>query len=44
VEGTTKTLTLSGLGQMYLIATVKAGAGGNAETLQLDYIKCRQLR
>lgn len=44
VEGTTKTLTLSGLGQMYLIATVKAGAGAGAETLQLDYIKCRQVR
>jgi hypothetical protein len=44
VQGTTKTLTLSGLGQMYLIGTVKAGAGGAAETLQLDYIKCRQLR
>lgn len=44
VAGTTKQITLSGLGQMYLVTTVKAGAGGNAETLQLDYIKVVQVR
>ncbi len=44
VTGPTKTLTLSALNQMYLIATVKAGAGAGAETLQLDYIKAMQTR
>lgn len=44
VAGTTKQITLSGLNQMYLVANIKAGSGGDVETLQLDYIKCVQLR
>lgn len=42
--GTTKTLTRAGLVPMYLVGGLKAGPSGNAETLQIDYIKCVQLR
>lgn len=42
--GTAKTITLSGLEEMHLVAGVKAGPSGNAETLQIDYIKVVQLR
>lgn len=38
-----QTITLASLAQMALFATIKAG-GANAETLQLDYIKCYALR
>lgn len=44
VAGASKQITLSGLNQMQLIATIKAGAGGAAETLQVDYLKVLQLR
>jgi hypothetical protein len=42
--GTAKNITLAGLEEMHLVAGVKAGPSGNAETLQIDYIKCVQLR
>ena len=38
--GTPKNITLASLAQMYLVATIKSGAGGAAETMQLDYIRC----
>lgn len=42
--GTTKNLTRAGLEEMHAIFGVKAGPSGNAETLQVDYVKCVQLR
>jgi hypothetical protein len=42
--GTAKDITLAGLEEMHLVAGVKAGPSGGAETLQIDYIKCVQLR
>ena len=42
--GVAKNITLSGLEEMHLIAGVKAGPTNGAETLQIDYIKCVQLR
>jgi hypothetical protein len=44
VRGTAQNLTLSGLEEMHLVAGVKAGPGGNAETLQIDWIRVAQLR
>lgn len=44
VAGTAQNITLSGLEEMHLVFGVKAGPGGAAETLQVDYIKCMQLR
>lgn len=44
VAGTSKTITLSGLEEMHLVFGVKAGPTAAAETLQVDYIKCVQLR
>lgn len=44
VAGTAKNITLASLPQMYLVATVKAGAGGAAETMGLDYLKVLQVR
>lgn len=41
---TAHSITLSGLEEMHVVAGVKAGPGGAAETLQIDYIKCVQLR
>jgi hypothetical protein len=43
-KGTAKNITLSGLEEMNIVYGVKAGPSGAAETLQIDYIKCRQLR
>ena len=43
-KGTAQNITLSGLEEMHIVYGVKAGPGGAAETLQVDYIKCRQLR
>lgn len=42
--GTAKDITLSGLEEMHVVFGVKAGPGGGAETLQIDYVKCLQLR
>jgi len=42
--GTAQNITLSGLAEMNVIAGVKAGPSGGAETLSIDYIKCVQLR
>jgi hypothetical protein len=44
VKGAAQTITLSGLEEMHLVIGVKAGPGGAAETLQIDYIKCVQER
>jgi hypothetical protein len=43
-KGTAQNITLSGLEEMHTVYGVKAGPSGAAETLQIDYIKCRQLR
>ncbi len=42
--GTAKNITLSGLEEMHLVAGVKAGPAAQVETLQIDYIRCVQLR
>lgn len=47
VDGVAKTaqnITLSGLEEMHLVFGVKAGPTAAAETLQVDWIKCLQLR
>lgn len=42
--GAPQNITLAGLEEMHLVAGVKAGPTGAAETLQVDYIKIVQLR
>lgn len=42
--GTAQNITLAGLAEMHLVAGVKAGPTAAAETLEIDYIKCVQLR
>ena len=42
--GTAKDITLAGLEEMNLVFGVKAGPTAAAETLQIDYIHCVQLR
>lgn len=42
--GTSKTITLLGLEEMYAIFGVKAGPTAAAETLQVDYVRVVQLR
>lgn len=42
--GTAQSITLSGLEEMHLVFGVKAGPTAAAETLQIDYVKCLQLR
>lgn len=44
VAGTAQNITLSGLEEMHAVFGVKAGPGGAAETLQVDYFKLVQLR
>jgi hypothetical protein len=44
VAGTAQNITLSGLEEMHVVYGVKAGPTGGAETLQIDYVKCLQLR
>lgn len=44
VAGTAQNITLSGLEEMHLVFGVKAGPGAAAETLQVDYVRCIQLR
>lgn len=42
--GTPQNITLSGLEEMHLVFGVKAGPSAAAETLQVDYVRCVQLR
>ena len=42
--GTSQNLTLASMTASKLVFGVKAGPGGAAETLQMDYIRCLQLR
>lgn len=42
--GTRQPITLAGLEEMHLVFGVKAGPTGGAETLQVDYVRCLQLR
>lgn len=44
IAGTAQNITLSGLEEMHLVFGVKAGPTAAAETLQVDYIRCVQLR
>lgn len=44
VKGTAQNITLSGLEEMHIVFGVKAGPTAAAETLQIDYVKCLQLR
>lgn len=43
-KGTPQNITLSGLEEMHMVFGVKAGPGGAAETLSVDYIGCWQER
>lgn len=43
-KGTAQDITLSGLEEMHVVFGVKAGPTAAAETLQIDYIKCMQIR
>jgi hypothetical protein len=42
--GTPQNITLAGLEEMHVVYGVKAGPSGAAETLQIDWVKCLQLR
>lgn len=42
--GTAQNITLAGLEEMHLVFGVKAGPTAAAETLQIDYVRCLQLR
>lgn len=44
IAGTPQNITLSGLEEMHLVFGVKAGPTAGAETLQVDYVRCLQLR
>lgn len=44
VAGTAQNITLAGLEEMHICWGCKAGPTGGAETLQVDYIRCLQLR
>jgi hypothetical protein len=44
VRGTPQNITLSGLEAMHAVFGIKAGPGGAAETLQMDYIRIVQMR
>ena len=41
---TAQNITLAGLQEMHLVFGVKAGPSNGAETLQVDYVRCVQLR
>lgn len=43
-KGTAQAITLSGLEEMHLVFGVKAGPTAAAETLQVDYVLCAQVR
>lgn len=42
--GTSRAITLAGLEEMHIVFGVKAGPTAAAETLQIDYVHCVQLR
>lgn len=42
--GAAQNITLSGLEEMHMVHGVKAGPTAAAETLQIDYVRCVQLR
>ena len=42
--GTTKNLTRSGLQEMHVVLGLKTGPSAAIETLEIDYVKCVQLR
>lgn len=42
--GTPQNITLSGLAEMHVVMGVKAGPSNGVETLQVDYVKCVQIR
>lgn len=44
VAGTAQNITLSGLEEMHIVYGVKSGPTAAAETLQIDYIRCVQVR
>jgi hypothetical protein len=44
IAGTPQNITLAGLEEMHAVFGVKAGPGGAAETLQVDYFRIVQLR
>lgn len=44
IAGTPQNITLAGLEEMHGVFGVKAGPGGAAETLQVDYVRILQLR
>lgn len=44
IAGTAQNIVLSGLEEMHICFGCKAGPSGGAETLQVDYVKCLQLR
>lgn len=44
VKGTAQNITFAALNQMALVASIKAGSGAAAETLQLDYLKVNATR
>lgn len=42
--GTPQNITLAGLEEMHVVFGIKAGPTGGAETLQIDYVRCVQIR
>lgn len=44
VKGASQTYTLASSTEMHVVFGIKAGPGGAAETLQIDYVKCVQER
>lgn len=44
VKGASQNITFAALNQMALVASIKAGSGAAAETLQLDYLKVNSTR
>jgi hypothetical protein len=43
-HGTTMNITRAGMEPMHVVFGVKAGPSGGAETLEVDYVKCVQMR
>jgi len=43
-KGPDTTITLSGLEEMHLVFGIKCGPGGGAETLEVDWVRCAQVR
>ena len=44
VAGTVQNVTTAGMAEMNMVFGIKAGPTGAAETMQVDYVKCVQLR